>query len=100
MDFNLDTNNATFEQIKDWFGMHWGELPITLDGKHKYYGSVTKSVEMNIDRVTADLELNNGKPNRMARLHKASLVELYNDLQVLENWNEPMKLMAPDKFRI
>ena len=99
IDFNL-ANDATFEQIQDWFGMHWGELPITLDGAHKYYSHVEKCADVNIESVKADLERNNGKPTRISRLYKSNLIELYNDLKTIENHNKPMNVMEPDKFRM
>ena len=99
IEFNLNINNVTFEELKDWFAMNWGELPITLDGKHKYYMYVENTVEIYINSIIEALKNNNGKPTRAVFSYKNNLIELYKDLQVLENWNAPMETVEK-RFRI
>jgi len=63
-----------FESLKCWFRENWKELPHTLDSETRYYQNVKNTVKMNVAKEDTEM-----------------LTAIYMDLQIEDNWNEPMK---------
>jgi hypothetical protein len=89
MNFTL-SNSPAYIEIKTWFEYYIEELPFTLDAETKYYLNVKETVQMNITRIDYQINQNKGV-NRIAKSSKRTLLGIYIDLQVLENWNKPME---------
>jgi hypothetical protein len=90
------TNYSKFSEIKEYFEVNKNELPITLDGQCKYYLDVKFTVNAYIYQVESEIERLGDKIGRstLAKAAKGTLYTLYQDLQNLDGWNEPMQKLG------
>lgn len=64
------------------------DLPTTLLGKYRYYRNVPKTIERHKERIRVEGMLHKDlRKSEDAMQSKQDLLELYNDLQIKENWN-------------